>query len=74
MSATAQGLFTAMVLGIGTAVGGLIGGLLLDIVGGGGLYFLFGTAVLIIVAVAALLQKRMPAEEKTSLTAGVENF
>jgi PPP family 3-phenylpropionic acid transporter len=68
MSTTAQGLFSAMVLGIGTAVGGFIGGLLLENIGGRGLYFVFGVAVLIIVAMVAVIQKRLPAEQKTSLT------
>lgn len=69
MSATAQGLFSAMVMGFGTAVGGFIGGLLLDGLGGRGLYLVFGTAILIIVIVVAAVQRRMPAEEMPS-TAG----
>jgi PPP family 3-phenylpropionic acid transporter len=64
MSATAQGIFSAMVMGFGTAVGGFIGGPLLASSGGRGLYFAFGAAVLIITAVVALAHKRLPAEEK----------
>jgi PPP family 3-phenylpropionic acid transporter len=66
MRTTAQGLFSATVLGFGTAVGGFIGGLLLERMGGRGLYFAFGAGVLAVVAVAALIQRRLPAEQKAS--------
>ena len=67
MSTTAQGLFGAMVLGFGTAVGGFIGGPLLESMGGRGLYLVFGVAVLATVAIVTLIQRRLPAEQKTSL-------
>ena len=60
MSATAQGLFSALVFGFGLAVGGLVGGPLLASMGGRGLYAVFGAAVLAIVGIAALLQQRLP--------------
>jgi PPP family 3-phenylpropionic acid transporter len=66
MSTTAQGLFGAMVLGFGTAVGGFIGGPLLESMGGRGLYLVFGVAVLATVAIVTLIQRRLPAEQKTS--------
>lgn len=62
MSTTAQGLFSGVVMGFGMAVGGLVGGPLLASVGGRGLYFVFGASVLAIVAVVALVYKRLPAE------------
>lgn len=66
MSTTAQGLFGTMVLGFGNAVGGFIGGLLLESMGGRGLYLVFGVVVLAIMAMVTLIQRRLPAEQKTS--------
>ncbi|MFB0534437.1 MAG: MFS transporter [Anaerolineae bacterium] len=65
MSTTAQGLFGAMVLGFGMAVGGFIGGPLLESMGGRGLYLVFGVVVLATVAIVTLIQRRLPAEQKT---------
>lgn len=62
LSATAQGLLGAMVFGFGAAVGGFAAGLLLESVGGRGLYFVFGTTVLVITGLVALLQRKNPAE------------
>jgi PPP family 3-phenylpropionic acid transporter len=62
LGATAQGVFGAMVMGLGPAVGGFIGGLLIEGVGGRGLYLVFGAAMLVILAVVTLIQKCLPAK------------
>jgi MFS family permease len=72
LGATAQGMFAAMVFGFGAAVGGFIGGPLLEGLGGRGLYLVFGSAVLTVVALAAALQRLLPAEPKTSPTVATD--
>lgn len=67
MSATVQGLFAAMVFGIGTAVGGLTGGLLLESMGGRGLYTIFGVVVLTVMVIVMLIKRRLPLEQELSL-------
>jgi PPP family 3-phenylpropionic acid transporter len=62
MHTTSQGLFGAMVMGIGTAVGGFIGGLLLESIGGRGLYLTFGIATLISIGFIALIYRQLPEE------------
>lgn len=57
MKSTAQGLFGAMVLGIGSAVGGFFGGLMLDSLGGRWMYFVFGSLVLVCVGAVMLLDR-----------------
>ena len=47
VKATGQGLVSAMVYGIGFSIGGLLGGLLLDSLGGRGLFLVFGLITLI---------------------------
>ncbi len=58
MRSTAQGLFGAMVFGLGAAVGGFVGGPLLENWGGQAMFLIYGVIVLAVVAVVALLQQR----------------
>lgn len=66
MATTAQGIFGATVSGLGTAVGGFAGGLLLESLGGRGLYLVFGVVLLALVVIVALIQRHLPADQKTS--------
>jgi len=65
---TAQGLFIAMVSGIGSATGGFVGGLLLANLGGRGLYTIFGAAVFVILLLVTLIRVKLPPEQNLSST------
>ena len=62
---TAQGLFSAMVFGIGMAVGGLVGGPMLESLGGRKLYLNFGITILLTTTLVSLIHKRLPPEKQT---------
>jgi PPP family 3-phenylpropionic acid transporter len=66
MRTTAQGLFSAMVLGIGMAVGGFVGGPLLESVGGRTLYLIFGVGVFAILAVVVIVQRGLATNRAAS--------
>ncbi len=68
MSATAQGIFGAMVFGFGAATGGFLGGLLLAGIGGRGMYLVFGLIVLVSTAVITLVERRLPAPRAATST------
>jgi MFS transporter, PPP family, 3-phenylpropionic acid transporter len=57
MKATAQGLFGAMVFGIGAAIGGLMGGLMIGSIGGQWMYLIIGSLVLICVGLISLVER-----------------
>ena len=63
---TAQGLFSAMVLGFGLAVGSLMGGPLLESIGGRKLYIVFGLVILSTVILVELMQKRLAVKLSTA--------
>lgn len=63
LKSTAQGLFGAMSFGFGAAVGGFLGGLLLESVGGRGMYLVFGFIILGGIALIEILKHILPAEE-----------
>jgi MFS transporter, PPP family, 3-phenylpropionic acid transporter len=62
LSATAQGIFGAVVFGIGVAAGGFFGGVLLESVGGQMTFLIIGGIVFTIVLIAMLLGTRLPAD------------
>lgn len=65
LKSTAQGLFGAMSFGFGSAVGGFIGGLLLESIGGRGLFFVFGLIILGGLGMIELVRRMFPSEEVT---------
>lgn len=63
LKSTAQGLFGAVVFGFGSAVGGFIGGLLLENIGGRGMFLVFGLVILGGLGVIEIVKRILPAEE-----------
>jgi MFS family permease len=64
---TAQGLFGAMSFGVGSAAGGFIGGLLLESIGGRGMFLVFGFLILGGLAIIELVRRVLPAEKAPQL-------
>jgi len=63
LKSTAQGIFGAVTFGFGSAVGGFVGGLLLDAIGGRGMFFVFGIVILVGLALVEGVRRLLPAEE-----------
>ncbi len=66
LSATAQGLFGAMIFGFGAAAGGFAGGMLLEYVGAHKMYLSMGLFLLACLSVFTLIERRLPAEVSSS--------
>jgi MFS family permease len=64
-------MFSAMVFGIGSATGGFLGGLLLEDLGGRGLFLVYGGIVFAVVAIGALIGRLLPAEVPQPAEAGL---
>ncbi|MCW5875616.1 MAG: MFS transporter [Anaerolineales bacterium] len=58
LSATAQGLFTAAQVGVGYAIGNLVGGLLIDVAGVRGMFAATGSVVLAGIVLVIVLDRR----------------
>lgn len=67
LSATTQGVFGAAVFGFGAAVGGFIGGILLERVGGAAMFAFFGFTTLGMLIVYILLERRLPKLQPASV-------
>jgi PPP family 3-phenylpropionic acid transporter len=59
LAATGQGLLSATMSGLGTAVGSFLGGLLIGSIGGRGMYLMFGIVVLSSAIFFTLLQRAL---------------
>ncbi len=67
MSATAQGIFGATVFGVGTALGGFVGGAVLESLGARGLCLVFGAITLLVVAIILLVGRLLPSTHVQSV-------
>jgi len=54
---TAQGIFSAFVVGIGNAVGSFLGGILLPVLGGRGVFLVLGSGILLFLILGTLLHR-----------------
>jgi len=66
LKSSAQGLFGAMSFGFGSAVGGFMGGLLLESVGGRGMFLIFGVIVLVGLVIAEAIRRFFPDKNELS--------
>jgi PPP family 3-phenylpropionic acid transporter len=71
ISATGQGLFGSMVFGVGSAIGGFSGSMLLEGLGGRGMFGVTGLFMLVIMGVLLVLERRCaPAVEPAGVVGG----
>jgi PPP family 3-phenylpropionic acid transporter len=66
--ATAQGLFIVSYAGVGSAIGGFVGGLLFESLGAKGMYLAFCMFLSIVLVVVSLIHRNLPSEEELILT------
>jgi MFS transporter, PPP family, 3-phenylpropionic acid transporter len=62
LKATGQGLFSAMMMGFGSGVGGLLGGLLIGNYGGRIMYLVFGILILICLILFKSIERFVPSD------------
>ena len=63
LKSTAQGLFGAMTFGFGSAIGGILGGPLLESLGGRGMYLVFGIIILVGLVLIEGVKRILPEEK-----------
>jgi PPP family 3-phenylpropionic acid transporter len=69
LKSTAQGLFGALTFGFGAAVSGFIGGLLLESIGGRGMFFVLGIIILVGLALIEGAKRLFPEAKLTQAEA-----
>jgi len=62
--ATAQGLFNAASGGVGAAIGGFFGGLMIESLGAKGMYLVFGGFLIIVLVIVSLIRHALPPEKE----------
>ncbi|MCI0553902.1 MAG: MFS transporter, partial [Anaerolineae bacterium] len=67
LKSTAQGIFGAMTFGFGSALGGFAGGLLLESMGGRGMFFVMGIVILAGLALVEGIKRLLPKEESLQI-------
>jgi len=63
LKSTAQGLFGAVMFGFGSAISGFVGGVLLESIGGRGMFLVFGIIILAGLALVEGIRRMLPGEE-----------
>lgn len=69
MKSTAQGLFGSMTFGFGSAVAGFVGGLLLESIGGRGMFMVLGIVILAGLALIEIVKRVFPEQELVGMEA-----
>jgi MFS family permease len=64
LKSSAQGLFGAMTFGVGSAAAGFLGGLLLETIGGRGMFLLLGIIILVGLAIAEGIRRVFPQKDE----------
>lgn len=65
LKSTAQGVFGAVTFGFGSAVSGFLGGVMLENLGGRGMFLVFGIIILVGLALVDGIRRILPREEVT---------